>query len=109
MCSFSKCSEFVTMSVTGHLSCNWLNWQSLIVYSAAAANLAAFLFIPIMCTRQKKKIAVYIPVFCLLIVGLVFSGEGLAFLAFAERHPGILAKMLTFGLASAAGQVREII
>lgn len=42
-------------------------------------------------------------------VGLVVTGEGIAFLGFMERHPSILAKMVTFGLASAAGQVRETI
>lgn len=42
-------------------------------------------------------------------VGLVVTGEGIAFLGFMERHPSILAKMVTFGLASAAGQVGETI
>lgn len=42
-------------------------------------------------------------------VGLIVTGEGIAFLGFMERHPSILAKMVTFGLASAAGQVRETI
>lgn len=38
-------------------------------------------------------------------VGLIVTGEGIAFLGFMERYPSILAKMVTFGLASAAGQV----
>lgn len=42
-------------------------------------------------------------------IGLIVTGEGIAFLGFMERHPSILAKMVTFGLASAAGQVREAI
>lgn len=42
-------------------------------------------------------------------IGLIVTGEGIAFLGFMERHPSILAKMVTFGLASAAGQVRETI
>lgn len=42
-------------------------------------------------------------------LGLVVTGEGIAFLGFMERHPSILAKMVTFGLASAAGQVGETI
>lgn len=42
-------------------------------------------------------------------VGLIVTGEGIAFLGFMERHPSILAKMFTFGLASAAGQVGGII
>lgn len=42
-------------------------------------------------------------------LGLIVTGEGIAFLGFMERHPSILAKMVTFGLASAAGQVRETI
>lgn len=42
-------------------------------------------------------------------VGLIVTGEGIAFLGFVERHPSILAKMVTFGLASAAGQVRMLI
>lgn len=37
-------------------------------------------------------------------IGLIVTGEGIAFLGFMERHPSILAKMVTFGLASAAGQ-----
>jgi hypothetical protein len=37
--------------------------------------------------------------------GLVVSGQGVDFLGFMERHPSILFKMITFGLASAAGQV----
>ncbi|KAK3106460.1 hypothetical protein FSP39_020464 [Pinctada imbricata] len=40
-----------------------------------------------------------------LIIGLTLTGEGLAFLEFFERHPSILPKMITFGLASAAGQM----
>ncbi|XP_062614110.1 solute carrier family 35 member B1-like [Saccostrea cucullata] len=39
-----------------------------------------------------------------LAIGLVVSGEGVAFLGFMERHPSILLQMMTFGLASAAGQ-----
>lgn len=42
-------------------------------------------------------------------IGLIVTGEGIAFLGFMERHPSILAKMVTFGLASAAGQVGETI
>lgn len=42
-------------------------------------------------------------------IGLIVTGEGIAFLGFMERHPSILAKMVTFGLASAAGQVRDTI
>ncbi|WAR06078.1 S35B1-like protein [Mya arenaria] len=37
--------------------------------------------------------------------GLVVTGEGLAFLGFMERFPSILIKMVTFGIASAIGQV----
>ncbi|XP_048780382.2 solute carrier family 35 member B1-like [Ostrea edulis] len=39
-----------------------------------------------------------------LAIGLVISGQGIDFLGFMERHPSILFKMITFGLASAAGQ-----
>jgi len=44
-------------------------------------------------------------VFC-FVTGLTFSGEGLSFLGFVQRHPTILPKMVLFGLASAVGQVR---
>lgn len=40
-----------------------------------------------------------------LAIGLVVSGEGLAFLGFMERHPSILMKIVTFGIASAIGQI----
>ncbi|XP_052805276.1 solute carrier family 35 member B1-like isoform X2 [Mya arenaria] len=40
-----------------------------------------------------------------LAIGLVVTGEGLAFLGFMERFPSILIKMVTFGIASAIGQV----
>lgn len=39
------------------------------------------------------------------ISGLLVSGEGIAFLGFVQRFPSVLIKMVTFGLASAIGQV----
>lgn len=38
-------------------------------------------------------------------VGLIFSGEGLQFIGFVQRHPEVVYKMLAFGVASAIGQV----
>ncbi|XP_053408484.1 solute carrier family 35 member B1-like isoform X1 [Mercenaria mercenaria] len=40
-----------------------------------------------------------------LAIGLVLSGEGIAFLGFVQRYPSVLPKMVTFGVASAIGQV----
>lgn len=40
-----------------------------------------------------------------LAIGLAVSGEGIAFLGFMQRHPSVLLKMITFGIASAIGQV----
>lgn len=37
--------------------------------------------------------------------GLLMSGEGLEFIEFVERYPSIMLKMVTFGVASAIGQV----
>ncbi|XP_060593752.1 solute carrier family 35 member B1-like isoform X2 [Ruditapes philippinarum] len=40
-----------------------------------------------------------------LALGLVFTGEGIAFLGFVQRYPSVMPKMVTFGIASAIGQV----
>ncbi|KAL4228977.1 hypothetical protein ACF0H5_012017 [Mactra antiquata] len=40
-----------------------------------------------------------------LALGLVFTGEGVDFLGFVQRHPEIMYKMLLFGSASAIGQI----
>lgn len=39
-----------------------------------------------------------------LFIGLVFTGEGIAFLAFAYRYPSILYNILAFSVTSALGQ-----
>ncbi|KAJ8307305.1 hypothetical protein KUTeg_015389 [Tegillarca granosa] len=40
-----------------------------------------------------------------LAIGLVVTGEGVAFLGFVQRHPSVLFHMVTFGIASALGQM----
>jgi len=39
-----------------------------------------------------------------LSLGLLATGEGLAFLAFLQRHPGVLGQLLAISVASALGQ-----
>ena len=40
-----------------------------------------------------------------LAVALAFTGEGVEFLAFIQRHPAVLWELATFSVASALGQV----
>ena len=37
--------------------------------------------------------------------GLLFTGEGLRFIAFVAKYPSILIQLITFSLCSAIGQV----
>merc|ERR1719350_111077 len=39
-----------------------------------------------------------------LSLGLLATGEGLAFLAFLQRHPGVLGQLLAISVASALGK-----
>lgn len=39
-----------------------------------------------------------------LSLGLLATGEGFAFLAFLQRHPGVLGQLLAISVASALGQ-----
>ena len=40
-------------------------------------------------------------------LGLIFTGEGIAFIGFAYRHPSIIYNLLAFSIASALGQVSQ--
>lgn len=62
--------------------------------------------------RSKHKTGPYTMMFQInlwsvawLCIGLIFTGEGLSFLGFVEKHPGVIVKMLTFSCASALGQM----
>jgi len=40
-----------------------------------------------------------------VVVGLLFTGEGLRFIAFVVKYPSVLIQLITFSLCSAIGQV----
>ena len=42
-----------------------------------------------------------------LTLALLITGEGLEFISFIQRHPGVVWQLVTFSIASALGQVSQ--